>query len=90
MPRAQLYYPRSYAEQRAWFLDDAACLDYLDWLRWSEGFCCPACSATVGWKMARPAWRSRRLGGPLAERPLSGLKLTVPAFGDVIWIPPYQ
>ena len=57
MPRAQLHYPGSYAEQRAWFSDDAACLDYLDWLRWPEGFCCPACSATVGWKMARPAWR---------------------------------
>jgi hypothetical protein len=64
MPRAQLHYPGSYAEQRAWFLEDAACLGYLDWLRWPEGFCCLACSVTVDWKMARSAWRSRRLGGP--------------------------
>ena len=36
MSPAQLHYPGSYAEQRAWFPDDAACLDYLDWLRWTE------------------------------------------------------
>ena len=27
-------YPRNYAELRAWFPDDEACIDYLDWLRW--------------------------------------------------------
>ena len=29
-------YPRSYAALRAWFPSDAACLDYLDWLRLLE------------------------------------------------------
>jgi transposase-like protein len=36
-------FPRNYAELRAWFPDDGACLDYLEWLRWPEGFVCPRC-----------------------------------------------
>ncbi|WP_280516453.1 transposase [Actinomyces succiniciruminis] len=28
---------------RAWFADDDACRDYLDWLRWPHGFVCPWC-----------------------------------------------
>ena len=31
-------YPRSYAELRAWFDEGWKWLDYLDWLRWPEGF----------------------------------------------------
>ena len=74
MPQAQLHYPASYAEQRAWFLDDPTCLDHLDWLRW-PGTRQPG---------AHAAW------APLAERPLAGLKLTPPALGDVTWIPPFS
>ena len=36
-------YPASYADVRAWYPTDAACLDYLDWLRWPDGFLCPLC-----------------------------------------------
>jgi len=36
-------FPRRYAELRAWFPDDDACLDYLEWLRWPGGFVCPRC-----------------------------------------------
>lgn len=44
-------YPGSYAELRAWFPDDAACLDYLDWLRWPTGFVCPFCGSTRSWRL---------------------------------------
>ena len=30
-------YPGQYADFLAWFGEDAACLDYLDWLRWPDG-----------------------------------------------------
>ena len=46
MPREGLHYPGSYAALRAWFPDDDACLDYLDWLRWPQGFVCPHCEAS--------------------------------------------
>lgn len=34
---------------RAWFPDDRACLDYLDWLRWPAGFVCPHCGESRSW-----------------------------------------
>lgn len=37
----ELTYPGDYAELRSWFRTDAACLDYLDLLRWPDGFVCP-------------------------------------------------
>lgn len=45
-------YPRSYAHLRAWFADDAACLDYLEWLRWPSGFVCPRCKNPGSWRMS--------------------------------------
>ena len=36
---------------RTWFPDDAACLDYLGWLRWPAGFECPQCKVPGRWRM---------------------------------------
>lgn len=44
-------YPRGYGELRAWFPDDSSCLDYLEWLRWPEGFTCPRCQTLGGWRL---------------------------------------
>ncbi len=44
-------YPPSYAELLAWFPDDDACLDYLEWLRWPGGFVCPRCATVRSWRM---------------------------------------
>jgi transposase-like protein len=45
-------YRRSCGELRLWFADDEACLGYLDWLRWREGWCCPVCGGIVGWRLS--------------------------------------
>jgi transposase-like protein len=45
-------YPGSYGELLAWFPDDEACRDYLDWLRWRDGWRCPACGGDRGWLLA--------------------------------------
>ena len=45
-------YPRSLGEFQAWFSTDADCLDYLEWLRWPEGFVCPGCGHVGGWRLA--------------------------------------
>lgn len=50
-PRAGTHYPRSVGEFQAWFRTDADCLDYLDWLRWPDGFVCPACGHHGGWRL---------------------------------------
>ena len=55
-PRAGVDYPGSYAALRAWFPTDAAGLDYLDWLRWPDGFRCPLCRGTKAWKLPDGRW----------------------------------
>ena len=50
-------YPRSYAALRAWFDEDWKCLDYLDWLRWPNGFVCPHCGCDRGWRAPDLRWR---------------------------------
>ncbi len=47
---AGLDYPGKLADLRSWFGDDAECLDYLDWLRWGQGWCCPSCGSVTGWR----------------------------------------
>ena len=49
--RAGRDYPPSYADLQSWFPDDAACLDYLEWLRWPNGFVCPKCETPGRWRM---------------------------------------
>jgi transposase-like protein len=44
-------YPRSTGEFEAWFRTDADCLDYLEWLRWPEGWVCPQCHGAGGWRL---------------------------------------
>src|SRR4051794_14845660 len=34
---------------QSWFATDADCLDYLEWLRWPDGFVCPRCGHAGGW-----------------------------------------
>ena len=50
-PRPGVDYPESWRELIAWFPDDAACLAYLERLRWPEGFVCPACGRGQAWRM---------------------------------------
>jgi len=47
-----MHYPRSLGEFQAWFRTYADCLDYLDWLRWPEGFVCAECAHPRAWELA--------------------------------------
>jgi transposase-like protein len=51
-PCIGVHYPRSAGEFEAWFRTDADCLDYLEWLRWPNGFVCPHCGHAGGWRMS--------------------------------------
>lgn len=53
-PRAGVDYPRNLIEFGEFFPDDAACVAYLERLRWAEGFVCPT------GHVAAAAWRSDR------------------------------
>lgn len=56
-------YPRTFQEFRDWFPDDDACLDYLEGLRWPDGFVCPVCDGKVGWRITqRRMWMCASCG----------------------------
>ncbi len=74
-PRGGRHYPRSTGEFQAWFEKDVDCLDYLDLLRWPEGFVCPRCGHCGGWpiadgryKCAGCGWRTSVTAGTLFDR----------------------
>ncbi|MGH2797933.1 MAG: IS1595 family transposase, partial [Thermoleophilaceae bacterium] len=70
--QAGKHYPRSLGEFQAWFRTDADCLDYLEWLRWPDGFVCPDCGHAGGW----------RLGDGRVECPACGER-TSPTAGTI-------
>ena len=49
-------YPRILLDFERRFSTEEACKDYLATLRWPEGFRCPKCSASKGWKTSRGLW----------------------------------
>jgi transposase-like protein len=55
-PQGGIDYPRTFQEFRAWFPDDDACLEYLETLRWPDGFVCPVCESTEAWRTGRKMW----------------------------------
>ena len=62
-PRAGVHYPTSVGELQAWFRTDADCLDYLEWLRWPDGFACPRCGHAEGWRLAVGRFMCTDCGG---------------------------
>ena len=48
--------PGSLAELRAWFPDDEACTDYLEWLRWPTWFVSPLRGAATDGGRVRRVW----------------------------------
>ena len=46
-------YPRTLAEFEARFSTEEACLDSLFQLRWANGYLCPRCGHTKGWRVRR-------------------------------------
>jgi transposase-like protein len=55
-PKGGVDYPRTFQEFRDWFPDDDACLEYLEVLRWPDGFVCPVCECTEAWRTGRKMW----------------------------------
>ena len=43
--------PGPWESFQAWFGTDADCLDYLEWVRWPQGFVCPECGNGRGWRL---------------------------------------
>jgi len=61
-PRPGTHYPGSVGAFNAWFRTDADCLDYLEWLRWPDGFECPTCGHCGGWRLGDGRFECRECG----------------------------
>jgi hypothetical protein len=61
-PVGGIDYPQTFQALQAWFPDDAACLAYLELLRWPTGFVCPVCGAVGGWRTAKARWMCTACG----------------------------
>lgn len=46
-------YPANLIEFEEWFRTDAQCREYLEKIRWPDGFRCPRCGHPSGWKTGR-------------------------------------
>ena len=57
-------YPRTFQEMDAWFGSEAGCRDYIQRLRWPDGFICRRCGATgEPWVTARGVLLCRACDG---------------------------
>jgi transposase-like protein len=62
-PVGGVNYPRTFQEWRAWFPDEAACVAFLEQLRWPDGFVCPRCDWRGGWRVGqRRMWMCSSCG----------------------------
>ena len=56
-PIAGIDYPKTLQEFDEWFPTEQACLDYLQKLRWPDGFVCPVCNGRKAWQMSTGLFR---------------------------------
>ena len=55
-------YPRTLLELEERFATEQACRDYLELLRWPEGFVCPACASSTAWKLSSGLYECSECG----------------------------
>ena len=89
MPRAGVDYPRSFPELLAWFPDDAACVAFLERVRWGEGFSCRFCGADGDFWVVRRGLRRcavcRRETSVTAGTIFHGSRLPMTSWFAAIW-----
>lgn len=55
-------YPRTFEEFLEWFSTEMDCVEYLESIRWPDGFICPACGKASAWRTDRGLWHCRGCG----------------------------
>jgi transposase-like protein len=56
MPVAGVDYPATWPAFQSWFPDEAACVRFLEKLRWPNGFVCPVCDGGDAWRTKEGLW----------------------------------
>jgi len=55
-------YPRTFEEVLEWFSTEEDCVNYLEWIRWPDGFVCPGCGGSKAWRTGRGLWHCQGCG----------------------------
>jgi len=81
-------YPRTLMELEERFSTEAACINYLQKLRWPSGFVCPHCQAQVFWKTNRELFHCAKCGAQNSVTSgtiLHGTRKPLPVWFRTIW-----
>lgn len=81
-------YPRTLQEFDEWFTSEEACRDYLQRLRWPDGFRCPACAGRRAWMTGRGQFRCaacQRQTSPIAGTIFEGTRKPLRAWFQAMW-----
>jgi transposase-like protein len=81
-------YPRTLIELEERFSTEAACIEYLQKLRWPNGFICPQCQATEIWKTGRKLYHCTTCGAQTSVTSgtiLHGTRKPLPIWFRAMW-----
>jgi transposase-like protein len=81
-------YPRTLPEFDEWFSSESACVEYLERIRWSDGFRCPVCGGKSAWRTARRQSRCstcQRQTSPTAGTILEGTRKPLRTWFLAMW-----
>src|SRR5574344_1371920 len=53
-------YPKDFEEFMDWFATEQDCHEYLEWVRWGDGFVCPKCGHAECWMLERGIRRCKK------------------------------
>lgn len=81
-------YPRTLLDLEARFSTEAACIEYLEKLRWPNGFVCPRCAAQETWKTRRGLFHCVKCGAQTSVTSgtiLHGTRKPLPMWFRAMW-----
>jgi hypothetical protein len=81
-------YPRTVMEFEEQFSTEAACLEYLQKLRWPNGFICPRCQTRKIWKTRRGLFHCAKCGAQTSVTSgtiLHGTRKPLPMWFRAMW-----
>ncbi len=87
-PVAGVDYPRTLQEFDKWFSNEATCIEYLQRLRWPEGFRCPNCGGNKAWLTGRGLLRCshcQRQTSVIAGTLFEGTRKPIRTWFQAIW-----
>ena len=82
-------YPKTFEELLDWFPSESDCMEYLEWVRWGDGFKCPRCGCADAWRTERGLRHCQSCGhqcSPTAGTVFEDSRKPLRLWCHVIWL----